>query len=119
MDGHPRPRTELPPPLRHHVAAIAELCRMYDVHTLDVFGSATTGVFDAATSDFDFVVSFADEALGTLADRYLDLAEGLEALLGRPVDLLTERSIRNPIFRQAVERTRQRVYDRASAQATA
>jgi len=109
----------LPPPLRDHVTAIAELCRTYDVHTLDVFGSATTGVFDPASSDFDFVVSFADEALGTLADRYLDLAEGLEALLGRSVDLLTERSIRNPIFRQAVERTRQRVYDREGAQATA
>lgn len=109
----------VPPALKSHIHEIVDLCRRYGVARLDVFGSAATDAFDPATSDFDFVVSFADETFGTLADRYLDLAEGLESLLGRPVDLITERSIRNPIFRQAVERTRQRVYDRASAEAAA
>lgn len=39
------------------------------------------------------------------------MAEALEALFGRRVDLVTERSIRNPYFRQTVEASRQRVYD--------
>ncbi len=36
----------------------------------------------------------------------------LEAVFDRPVDLLTERSIRNPIFRRSIEKKRLRVYDR-------
>ena len=48
---------------------------------------------------------------GTYADRYLDFADALERLLGRKVDLLTERCIRNPYFRREVEAARQVIYD--------
>lgn len=91
-------------------AAIAELCRKYGVRRLDLFGSAATGAFREATSDLDFVADFADRSPG-YADRYLAFAEALEALFGRPVDLLTERSIRNPYFRRAVAAARETVYD--------
>lgn len=109
----------VPRPLQDNMPGLIELCQNNGVRRLDVFGSATTSAFDDASSDLDFIVAFDDEAFGTLADRYLDLAEGLEALLRRPVDLLTERSIRNPVFQRAVEQTRQRVYDRESAQTAA
>lgn len=109
----------VPSVLQPQMRELIELCQKYGVRRLDVFGSATTAAFDGASSDLDFIVVFDDEVFGTLADRYFELAEGLEALLQRPVDLLTERSIRNPVFQQAVERTRQRVYDRESAQAPA
>jgi len=100
-------------------AELSDVCQRFDVLWLDVFGSATTSRFDPTTSDLDFIVTFADEAIGSLADRYFDLAEALELLFGCPVDLLTERSIRNPVFRQAVDRSRQRVYERHVAQAPA
>ena len=100
-----------------HREAVAELCRRFGVRRLDLFGSAATGAFQEATSDLDFVADFADRSPG-YADRYLDFAEALEALFGRPVDLLTERSIRNPYFRRAVEATRETVYD-GRGQATA
>jgi predicted nucleotidyltransferase len=48
--------------------------------------------FDPVTSDFDFVVRFADKSPG-YASRYLDFAEALEELFGREVDLVTERSV--------------------------
>jgi hypothetical protein len=67
----------------------------------------------------DFVVAFADTTPGTYADRYLDLAEALEALFGRKVDLLTERAIRNPYFRREVDATRQVVYDKRGQEAAA
>ncbi len=94
-----------------HREAVAELCRRYGVRRLDLFGSAATGAFRDETSDLDFVVAFVDPRPGTYADRYFALAEALEALFGRQVDLVTERSIRNPYFRRAVEETRQPVYD--------
>jgi predicted nucleotidyltransferase len=53
------------------------------------------------------------------ADAFLDFAEALEGLLGRKVDLLTERMIRSPDFRAAVEETRQVVYEERGAAKTA
>ena len=98
---------------------IAALCRRFGVNRLDLFRSAATGAFREDGSDLDFVVAFADTRSPGYADRYLDLAEALEALLGRDVDLVTERSIRNPYFRRAVEATRQPVYERRDQEAAA
>jgi len=90
---------------------LAELCRRYGVERLYLFGSAATGRFVPASSDLDFVVEMADrQPTGSYADRYFGFADELERLFGRPVDLITEQSIRNPYFRREVEATRQLVY---------
>ena len=98
---------------------LAEVCRRFAVRRLEVFGSAVREDFDPAKSDFDFIVSFADKTPGTYADRYFDFAAAIEKLLGRRIDLLTERSIRNPYFRREVEGARQIVYDERSQEAAA
>jgi hypothetical protein len=49
-------------------------------------------------------------ALCGYADRYLALAEALERLFNRPVDLLTERSLRNPILKTAIAADRFIIY---------
>jgi predicted nucleotidyltransferase len=105
--------------VEQHLDAIRALCRTYGVRRLDLFGSAATGAFDATTSDLDFVVTFADTRSPGYADRYLGFAEALEALLGRPVDVVTERSIQNPYFRRAVEASRQPIYDERDTTAAA
>jgi predicted nucleotidyltransferase len=95
--------------------ALAALCRRYGVERLYLFGSAALGRFDARHSDLDFLVSFANrEPTGEYADRYLGFADDLEQLFGRPVDLVTEQSIRNPYFRSEVESTRQLVYEQSN-----
>jgi predicted nucleotidyltransferase len=99
--------------------AIQDLCRHFGVRRLDLFGSAANGTFDPVTSDLDFVATFADTQVPGLADRYLGFAEALEALFGRPVDVITERSIRNPYFRQAVDSTRQILYEERDTSAAA
>lgn len=94
-------------------AALEELCRRYGVERLYVFGSAVSDHFDSRSSDLDFLVNFADRGpTGEYADRYLGLAESLERLFGRRVDLVTEQSVRNPYFRREVESTRRLVYER-------
>ncbi len=90
--------------------ALAGLCRKYDVDRLDVFGSGATDAWHPGESDLDFIVAFRPLPGSGLADRYLGLADDLELLFGRPVDLLTENAIRNPYFRQSVEATRATVY---------
>ena len=90
---------------------IADLCRRHEVRRLDLFGSAARGDFQPERSDLYFVVQLTRTGYAGCADAFLDFAEALERLLGRTVDLLTERMIRNPYFRSAVESTRQVVYE--------
>lgn len=99
--------------------ALVELCRKFKVLRLDLFGSAATDTFDSKSSDLDFVVTFSETQPGTYADRYLGFAEALEQLFQRKVDVLTERSIRNPHFRHAVEATLQPIYDQRSEETVA
>jgi len=89
---------------------IAKICRRLSVRRLDVFGSAVGTDFNLARSDVDFVVEFLQHNQPGILDRYLALAEELEALLNLPVDLVTDVSIRNPFFREAVETTKETVY---------
>jgi hypothetical protein len=90
--------------------ALARLCRQFRVERLELFGSAAKGTFKPDSSDVDFLVTFADARPGTYTDRYLGLLLALEQLFQREIDLVTERSIRNPYFRKTVEATRQLVY---------
>jgi uncharacterized protein len=102
-----------------HRDAIRALCQRYGVRRLDLFGSGTTGEFDPATSDLDFVATFRDTRVPGYADRYLNFADELEALFGRPVDVLTENMIGGPYFRQSVEASRTLIYDERDTSAAA
>lgn len=90
-------------------AAIATLCHEFHVRRLSIFGSAVTGAFDPETSDIDFLVEFDDHA-ADLFGAYFGLKEELESLLGRPVDLVTPKSLENPYFAESVEKTRRDLY---------
>jgi predicted nucleotidyltransferase len=105
-------------PLIDHRDEIARLCRSHGVERLEVFGSAADGRFDPARSDFDFIVTFTADAQEGIGSHYFDLADALERLLGRRVDLLTNEPIRNPYLRKAVDATRRDLYVRAPAEAS-
>ena len=105
--------------LAAHDSELRTLCRRFSVARLELFGSAAGDEWQPAVSDLDFVVSFLASAQPGLADRYLSLADGLEAALRRPVDLVTEDSIRNPYFRLTVNATRYPIYAHRDAQAAA
>ncbi len=96
--------------VEQHRAAIEELCRRHGVRRLDVFGSATTDDFDKARSDVDFLIEFTHADGRNAADDYFGFKEDLEALLGRSVDLVSPRALRNPYFREGVDETREALY---------
>ena len=102
--------------LLSQLPAIAALCERYGVAHLEQFGSSTGSDFNPESSDFDFLVELDKQAPGSLARRWIELAQALEKLLGRPVDLVNPRYIRNPYFLQAVNQSRTLVYDRQSTQ---
>jgi hypothetical protein len=82
----------------------AEIRRRFGVGSLALFGSAARDEL-RESSDIDVLVRFTGPA--TL-DSYMDLKFYLEGLLGRRVDLVTDKGLR-PEIRPAVEREAIRV----------
>jgi len=68
-----------------------------------LFGSAGTDRLDEATSDIDSLVEFDDTPVSRF-DAYFGLKEDLEALLGRPVDLVSTAAVENPYFANSSKR---------------
>ena len=91
-------------------AEVSDLCRRFRVRRLDLFGSAATGHFQEATSDLDFLVGFEAMPAALHTASCFGLKEGLEALFGRPVDLVTANAVVNPYFRESVAASRVPVY---------
>ena len=78
-------------PVPHEV--IAEFCRRHGIRRLAFFGSVLRDDF-TPESDVDVLVEF--EGPATFA-AYMDLKFYLEDLLGRPVDLVTDKAVRDEL----------------------
>jgi hypothetical protein len=93
---------------QHRLNAI---CREFNVARLEVFGSYARG--DATpTSDVDVLVTFLPDTKVGLG--IIRLQQSLESLFGRPIDLLTRRSIEqspNKYFRRFALRDTEQFYD--------
>lgn len=98
------------PVVTEKLAAVIGLCRTHGVRRLELFGSAVDGSFDPKRSDLDFLVEFAEQPRRGLDDVYFRLLRDLEALFGRPVHLVEEGCISNPVVRQSVESTKVPLY---------
>lgn len=80
---------------------LVDLCQRYHVSKLELFGSRAKGTA-RADSDVDLLVTFDGRTPGL---AYVAMAEELEALFGRHVDLLTRSDVErdeNPIRRQNI-----------------
>ena len=96
----------LPALLSDKLEPLRALCEHYGVEKLELFGSAARGEFDPGHSDLDFIVRMKGRREPGYARRFCDFADALEALYGRPVDLLTEPMIKNQHFKAEVQKDR-------------
>ena len=87
---------------------IAELCRRYRISELSLFGSVLREDFGPG-SDVDVLVEFDADADVSLTDL-IAVQDELTLLLGRPVDVVDKRGLRNPFRRRAILTTCQVVY---------
>ena len=101
-------------PLEPYKDAIAELCSTHFVTELLVFGSVLRPSFNA-DSDVDFVVRFEGVPPMEYFNNYMELKEKFELLLGRKVDLIEDKAVKNPIFRGILDREMQPLYERKAA----
>lgn len=91
------------------IIEIRALCEKNKVKTLYAFGSVTRNDFNDL-SDIDLIVDFEEKDPFTYTDLYFNLKLNLEQLLKRQVDLLEERAIKNPFFRQQLDNTKVKIY---------
>jgi len=89
---------------------LRDICEKHHVSKLYLFGSALSKEFNA-TSDLDFAVLF-QEKLSPLehGDAFLGLMDDLQKLYNRKIDLISYRVIKNRVFKEELDKTKQVVY---------
>lgn len=98
------------PAIAQHRLGISAICQRYRISRLEVFGSAARADdFNPASSDADFLVEFALDALPGL-ETFFGAKADLEQLLGRGVDLVEPAAVRNPYVLACINRNREAIY---------
>ncbi len=95
--------------LDQHKAEILKACNTYKVKELHAFGSVLSDRF-SDQSDVDFTVDFGRDNFNGSFRQFMGFREALETILERTVDLVPIRSVRNPVFLQTLNETKQRIY---------
>ncbi|MGJ8641335.1 MAG: nucleotidyltransferase family protein [Opitutaceae bacterium] len=88
---------------------LQETCKAFRVKSLHVFGSFASGEA-TEESDIDLLVEFKRESYSGVFEQLMDFKEQMEVHFQRPVDIIVNRSFRNPHFQEEVDRTKQLVY---------
>jgi predicted nucleotidyltransferase len=89
---------------------VIELLKKHKIISAYVFGSVLTEKFNS-NSDVDFLVTIQNNLDPLEMGEHLwNLTYELEELLKRNVDLLTERSLKNPYFIQRLNETKFPIY---------
>jgi len=86
------------------IAEIEHICRRYGVKELAVFGSAAREEL-RADSDIDLLVEFLPDAEVSLL-QHLAAERELSELLGRRVDLVSKRALRDALKEDALSQAR-------------
>jgi uncharacterized protein len=79
---------------------IEQFCRKYGVAELSVFGSVLREDF-GPDSDVDVMLTF-HPGRGFTFENLPDIQDELEAIFGRPVDVIEKNEIRNPFRRKSI-----------------
>lgn len=96
--------------IKTYMPDLARLCEQFHVERLEIFGSALRDDFNPESSDFDFLATFKPLPLESKVDSYFGFKDALEVLLQRPVNVVVPKAIRNPYFREAVEKSKVLLY---------
>ncbi|MEO7264941.1 MAG: nucleotidyltransferase domain-containing protein [Ferruginibacter sp.] len=92
-----------------HINEIRQLCFNYRVKQLYALGSVINKNFNEQ-SDIDLLVNFESLDVSEYADNYYDFKFSLEKIFNRQVDLIEDKAIKNPFFRQNINNKRKLIY---------
>ncbi len=87
---------------------IPKFCQRWGILELSLFGSILRPDF-RPDSDVDVLITFRPDAQWSLVE-WVQMRDELKELLGRRVDLLEKRAIRNPFRRRSILNTQRVIY---------
>src|SRR5690606_13254527 len=89
---------------------IIAACQQHHVEALSLFGSAAKNAMHK-DSDIDLLVEFSNDIdVLEYADNYFSLLDELKGILDRKVDLVSSKSLMNPILKEEVYRSKVDLY---------
>lgn len=93
---------------------IIKLCKIFNVKSLYVFGSAVRNDFKP-DSDIDFLIEGINDSEKPIHsfNNYLLLQSALENLLGRKVDLIDYSNLSNPYLKHFINLEKVKIYAEA------
>ena len=95
--------------IKPYETKIKKICANLRLKNLALFGSAITDRF-GQESDIDILVEFNLQGNENLFNTYFTLKEQLEELFHRPVDIVMERSVKNPFLKRVIDATKKNIY---------
>ncbi len=96
--------------IQNKLDEITTACKQHQVKAISLFGSAAKNTINEG-SDIDFLVEFSkDINVLEYADNYFSLFEQLQQILNNKVDLVTSKSLKNPILKEEIYRTKLDLY---------
>ncbi|MBI2257534.1 MAG: nucleotidyltransferase domain-containing protein [Flavobacteriia bacterium] len=90
------------------------ICKKHNVDKLYAFGSSTNDQFNPSTSDIDLIVEINEQNPIKKGEKLMSLWDVLESFFVKKVDLISERSIQNPYFKENIDKSKILIYDGAS-----
>lgn len=96
--------------IQNKLEDIIAACKKHNVKTISLFGSAAKDNFHK-NSDIDLLVEFSNEIdIMEYADNYFSLLDLLQKTLNMKVDLVSTKSIKNPVLRDEVYKSKVDLY---------
>ena len=96
--------------IQNKIDDIIAVCKQHHVKTISIFGSAAKNTMNV-DSDIDLLVEFSDDIdVLDYADNYFSLLDQLQNILYRKVDLVSSKSLKNPILKEEIYRSKVDLY---------
>lgn len=95
--------------INQHIEEIKQACLTNKVRALFAFGSIIQDNLKP-DSDIDLLVEIDESDPISYSDCYFNLKFALEKMLNRQIDLLERKTLKNPFFKEQIEKTMVPVY---------
>lgn len=100
-----------------HIKELRLICEVHHVESLYAFGSSVSDQFNADSSDIDFLVTMDIENPIERGEKLMSFWEQLEKLFKKNIDLLTPSSLKNPVLKNSIDKTKVLIYDKSGKKA--
>lgn len=96
--------------IQNNLDEMITACKQHHVETISLFGTAAKNAL-REDSDIDLLVEFSDDIdVLEYADNYFSLLDRLQGILNRKVDLVSSKSLKNPVLKEDIYRSKVDLY---------